>query len=994
MINKRKVFRRSLTAAAISLVIGLNSANVYAADASSGGIYGDAISGETITIKNKATGLTRSVTAKEDGNYSFSSLPVGRYTISSKGQTREVVVIIGTNVSVDFDGSDDANVVQIIGQKISTIDITSAESTTVFTADQLSSLPVAQDITSVALLAPGTILGDQGTTTKGIGTVDFSNLASFGGSSVAENGYFINGFDVTNIRKFTSFASLPFDALEQQQVKTGGYGAEYGRSLGGVVNIVTKSGSNEWEFGGAVYYTPDSLRGERQNSLSRDPDQDESTRFYTYDGDDSFDRLNYNLYAGGPIIKDKLFVFAMFEGRDDQTDLYRSSTSESNKSSEPNYMVKLDWNITDDHLLEFTNISNTTVQEIKSYDNPADDYYTGEHGELSDSYSQESGGDVRIVKYTGYLTDVLVVSGLYGTLEDVTKRNPAGAAGDACPAVVDNRDGGFTTPGCWVNFTVRDLDAGPDTDERESFRLSAEYSLSEHTIRFGYDSEEFESFAGGTSRSGGVYWRYFNDTAAGVTTPNGYVVRKRERNTLSANFKVENEAMYIEDSWQVSDDLVAYIGLRQESFTNYNGDGIKFVDSTGEIAPRLGFSYDMDGDGSKKLFGTWGRYYIPVASNTNIRAAGSEISTEEWFEYSAIDPVTWAPTLGDVVIPIAVNGSVDAPDPRTVAVTDLSPMFQDELILGYQQELESEWVVGVKYINREVKDGMDDYCSHQVFADWATANGYDNFDTSSMASCFIMNPGKDVSLALDLENDGNFTTAVIPASDFGLDAYKRSYDALEFSLEKVAEEWSFKGSYTYAKSEGNSEGYVNSTQEQDDAGLTQDLDHALFQHGAFGPLPNDRRHSLKAFGAYAVNEELSVSANFFAQSGRPISCTGWVPLDDPALGEDAGNLVFYGASSFYCVNDNGETELGQRGNRGRTPWVYSLDLGVSYQPNWASNHLTLRMDISNLLDSGKVTSFNEQGDLDRSNPRQNPNYLTRDSFQRPREVRFTARMKF
>ncbi len=992
MISNRN-FSKSLTAAAIALALGLQSVDSYAADASSGGIYGDAPSGEIVTIKNKATGFTRSVTVKSNGNFSFSSLPVGNYTITSGGQSKEVTITIGTNISVDFDPDDD-NVVQIIGQKVSAIDTTSVESTSVFTADQLARLPVAQDITSVALLAPGTVRGDQGTTTKGIGSVDFSNLASFGGSSVAENGYFINGFDVTNIRNFVSFATLPFDALEQQQVKTGGYGAEYGRSLGGVVNIVTKSGSNEWEFGGAAYYSPDGLRGAPQDSLSQDPDQDASTRLYTYNSDDTFERLNYNIYAGGPIIQDKLFFFGMFEGRNDKTNIYRSSTSESNQSSEPNYLIKLDWNVSDNHILEYTHINNTQVQEIGSYDNPTGSYYTGEHGDLADSYSQESGGEIHIAKYTGYLTDNLIVSALYGNLEDVTKRNPAGAEGDACPAVVDSRDGGFSLPGCWVNFTVRDLQAGPDTDERESLRLSAEYALDDHTFRFGYDSEEFESFAGGTSRSGGVYWRYFDDTAAGVTTPNGYVVRKRERNTLSANFKVENKAIYLEDSWQVTDDLLAYIGIRQESFANYNGDGIKFVDSSGEIAPRLGFSYDMQGDSTQKLFGTWGRYYIPVASNTNIRASGSEISTEEWFEYTAIDPVTWAPTLGDVVIPLAVNGSVEAPDPRTVAATNLSPMFQDELILGYQQELDNQWVVGAKYISREVKDGMDDYCSHQVFADWAEENGYNNFDTASMASCMMMNPGKDFSIALDLENDGNFTNVVIPAERFGLKAYKRTYNALELSAERVADNWSFQTSYTYAKSEGNSEGYVNSTQEQDDAGLTQDLDHALFQHGADGPLPNDRHHSIKAFGAYAINDELSISGNFLAQSGRPISCTGWVPLDDPALGEDAGNLVFYGASSFYCVDENGESQLGQRGNQGRTPWTYTFDMGISYQPNWADNNLTLRMDIFNLFDAGQVTSYNEQGDIDRSNPRQNPNFLTPSSWQTPREVRLSARFNF
>src|SRR5690606_34169903 len=123
----------------------------------------------------------------------------------------------------------------------------------------IEQLPVASNITAVALLAPGTVKGDPG----------FGNLASFGGASVAENGYYINGFDVTNMRNMLSFADVPFQAIAQQQVRTGGYGAELGRSLGGVISLLTKSGSNEWHFGGSVEWNPD---------WGREPGKDVKTR--------------------------------------------------------------------------------------------------------------------------------------------------------------------------------------------------------------------------------------------------------------------------------------------------------------------------------------------------------------------------------------------------------------------------------------------------------------------------------------------------------------------------------------------------------------------------------------------------------------------------------------------------------------------------------------------------------------------------------------------
>src|SRR4029453_13342712 len=105
---------------------------------------------------------------------------------------------------------------------------------------------VPRDTTSVALLAPGTVRGDAA----------FGNLASFGGASVAENAYFINGFNITNSFPNLNFAQVPFEAIQEQQIKTGGYGAEFGRSLGGVVNQITKRGTNDFHAGGNLFYTP------------------------------------------------------------------------------------------------------------------------------------------------------------------------------------------------------------------------------------------------------------------------------------------------------------------------------------------------------------------------------------------------------------------------------------------------------------------------------------------------------------------------------------------------------------------------------------------------------------------------------------------------------------------------------------------------------------------------------------------------------------------
>ena len=92
--------------------------------------------------------------------------------------------------------------VEVVGAgAINPIDVTSVESTTILTAEQIAKIPVPRDTTSVALLAPGTVRGDAA----------FGNLASFGGSSVAENQYYVNGFNITNSFRSLNFSNVPFE---------------------------------------------------------------------------------------------------------------------------------------------------------------------------------------------------------------------------------------------------------------------------------------------------------------------------------------------------------------------------------------------------------------------------------------------------------------------------------------------------------------------------------------------------------------------------------------------------------------------------------------------------------------------------------------------------------------------------------------------------------------------------------------------------------------
>lgn len=1005
--------RRLVLVAALAAALGATPA---LAQKASGDIFGRAAANSSVSLRSVDTGLAREVQTDARGRYTFSQLPTGRYVVSAGGSEREVTVRIGTGSEVDFVAKESAELatIEVTGNAINPIDVSSVESATVFDAEQLAALPVGHDITSVALLAPGTVKGDSSIGREGV------NLASFGGASVAENGYYINGFDVTNIRNFTSFASLPFEAIGQQQVKTGGYGAEFGRSLGGVINIVSQRGGNHFHGGAAVYWEPDSSSRAAPDVRSRAADD----KYYQFTAADTESSLIYNAYASGPIIQDRLFFFAIAEGRDERREDFAEEISQKVRDSKPHGLVKLDWNISDNHILEFTGISNRDYERFSNYSNNLDDDddlelpYSTRHNRPTAGYTEKYGGEVYIGKYTGYLTDNFTVSAQYGELTALNAaRSPRNGPGADCPAVYDSRRSSGVTDymGCWdpLQFTVRDPDAPDERDRRRAARLDLDWRLGSHTLRAGYDAEKFDSTNVGETNSGGVYWRYFRigpagGNANGVALPaNTEYVRRRDYQTQSGSYSVENTAFYAEDSWQMTDRFLAYAGVRGERFDNKNAAGVSFAKSDYLYAPRLGLSWDVNGDASSKIFGSAGRYFIPIASNTNIRASSAELFVHTFFLFDGIDARTGAPVnVGQQIGNPSVVGDGSTPIPDTVTAGNLKPMYQDEVIAGFQHAFESGWSAGVRGVWRKVRNGMDDYCYAGAFYQWAQDNGYTDFDPHSLPQCMILNPGEDAEFALDLQDTGQLTRVTIPARYFDIAKYRRKYHAFEFFWEKPWDgTWSLQGSYTWARSRGNAEGYVNSSIGQGDAGLTQDFDFPSLGDGAYGDLPNDRRHTLKIFGVFQVAPQWRVATNWLIQSGRPRNCLGFPPRGvrdfNGPLGMSGSN-GYTSPSSFYCVDrieiiDGVPTpisELRSRGSYGRTPWTSSIDLSLAWAPKLGEGDLTLKFDVFNVLNAKRPIQYNETGDIDRAQPQHNPDYGLPDTYQAGRHYRLTARYDF
>jgi hypothetical protein len=965
--NHMKNFKRSIAALAVATTLGM-SASAYAGnnDGVLKGLVLDStnsvLSGATVTIKNPKTGFKRTVTADSEGNYRFPSLPIGTYTVTTmkNGYTSEVVenvrVQIGeTNVTSTM-FADGVERITVSGNSISMVDTSSSGSEMNIGAVELSRIPVARNSTDVALLAPGTTRGDD----------RFGNLASFGGASVAENAYFINGLNVTNFRNGLGGSTVPFEFYKEFQVKSGGYSAEFGRSTGGVINAVTKSGSNEWEYGANLYYTPD-IGDKSQNSL--DPREGRSP--LAWNSENLYNKLDANIYLSGPIIEDKLFFYVLYNPRNIESEYVSTATDSfySDSQDDAFWGTKIDWNITDDHILELTAFSDerTTTSEFAAYD-----YDTGDKGEYGDPALSNRGGSNVSLKYTGYITDDFTISALWGKNEaDLTDSSPSDLT---CPLIIDVRTNG-TASGCWSNSVPA---AG--NDSREAFRLDGEYVLDDHTIRFGLDYETNTSIDS-SFYSGHIYYRYITVDAGedyeGTSFPNGAdVVRIREYET-GGEFETLSNAIYIEDTWSITDDITASIGLRSESFNNKNAEGESFIKVDNQIAPRLGIAWDINGDGESKVYANWGRYHLPIAANTNIRMAGAELFTEDYYVLDGLnadDTPIYDPAslFSDNVYS---DGTV--PDVAEVLDSSIEPMYQDEFILGYQFMLNDEWALGIKGTYRDLASIIDDVTIDKAII----ANDWEYHGNTYV----LTNPGTDITTWYDTDGDGEIEQVSIDASDLGYPEPERTYTSVELSFDRAWDDvWSISGSYVWSESKGNAEGYVKSDNGQDDAGLTTDWDFPQLMDGANGLLPNDRTHTFKVYGSYQLTEELRLGANFTMQSGRPKNKFGYSYPSEYDLWEEVG----YG-NTYYQADG----EFNSRGSQGRLDSTYQIDLNATYEMEISGADVSFAVDVFNVLNSDTVTRIDEIGESS-MNGSASPTYGLPLEYQSPRSVQFSASVRF
>jgi len=881
-----------------------------------------------------------------------------------------------------------------------------------------------------------------------------ANVDTYGvgmnGTTSPENGFVVDGISVSNPAYATLGTPLSVEFVKEVNVVSSGYMPEYGRSGGGVIDVLTGTGSNE--FHGSVWFniTPGGLEGPRE-TIKRDGSSVLTTQKLG-------SLRDFGATVGGPIIKDKLWFFAGVQTAFSRSNLTRTlqqlqvdpttgeyvtdadgyiqttpidGTARNYYADESTvqYIGKLTYLINQDHNITVSVYGTPTSSGgngvfSNAGGNPEVTNLIGPFGSLS-SRQVNNANDISL-KYSGafnnkkQLVDVTLgwhhqyaatlpsdgsqigdTTGLSSVPGVIYRRNrnpdfhsitdfeqvPAGSCN---PVMVDDGMGG-TTPVLTCPLTSYRVggpgyltEANIDSWQARAVGTSLFTGLGHHVAKAGIDFN-FSSYEHTKAYSGRTLFR---ESTAGTNYADyrqyGFLSGPDEAqlmNLYNATTTSVTMGGFVQDSWQILDKVTLNVGIRYDNQVMFGSDGRVGLALPNQWSPRVGVIYDFTQQGRSKLFANYARYYQGFPLDMADRAFPGEPQVQSYHRASACDPTDPAQSADGAACRDPANQlEVTQPfDPnRRWVVTggarvpvdpNISAQSSDEFVLGGEYELFTNGVLGVTYTKRWINKVIEDMSRDEA------------------STYFIGNPGYGI------------------AKDFQDFKPQRDYDALTIYFQKAfSDEWLAQASYTLSYLRGNYAGLFRPENGQLDPGINSDFDLITLLPNRYGPLPGDRTHSLKLFGAKDFllpgNMDIQLGLSYNVSSGTPMSFLG--------------SHVLYGPSEVYIL---------PRGAAGRNDWVHRIDghLGYSVKLN-KDSALTVSMDIFNIFNFQAATARSQLFTSDDTSPIilgegeatpteqelesrclqigttdpciKNPNFGKPTAYQAPRQFRFGAKVTF
>lgn len=905
---------------------------------------GAVVPGATVEATSPSLIGTRSATTDANGQYRFVSLPPGEYTVTATlsgftASKARVQVGVGQTPRLDFalQVSGVAEQVQVTADA-TVLDMTSTKTATTITQKMIEELPRGRTFNTLLQVAPGVRMEPKAGT-AGVGGYQVD------GASGSENVFIVDGVDVSNLRNSSLGTSdaIPFEFLQELQVKSGGFDAEFGGALGGVVNVISKSGTDVFRGDLMYQFTGSSLNTGPRGTWRRDPLSVTTAEFFEAPEDD-YKSQYYGGTVGGPIVRDKLRFFLGYIPENNTTDRsinfrtggVKNSSSDVFRSrgiGRVDYSPAQSLQVNGSYFWNPVKTTGLLTSNDSKVAPPTSDL------SVQGGYTQSNATNVGA---NWIPNSRILVSARYGYKYLNDKGNTYGK--DNVPYLVYNTpssSAGLPVPAQFVGATgftnvASTFTVDHDRLTRQNVYLDGTFFANaggqNHTIKTGFALNRIgdDVLSNYTQGRFNINWgdAYSRGSIQGVKGAYGYYTWQ-DGVRLNSKVNSRNMGFYVQDTWQLSSRLTINAGVRFENEYlppfKAEQDGVKIANPISfgwgdKIAPRFGAAWDVTGTGKWKLSGS----YVRINDVLKYELARGSFGGDYWHDsvYTLDNPdlsqlnLSNPGALGRKLIeidnrtvPINAQGELDGIDP------DIKPMAHDSFDVSSDFLLNNSMTFTVRYAHKKLLRGIEDI-------------GVLNEDESEVYT--IGNPGfgqtsADVTTVLG--------QSLTPKA-------KRDYDGIEFRLVGRKPSYSYNVSYTYSRLYGNWAGLANSDENgRSDPNVSRafDLSPGNFDetgHNVYGRLATDRPHTIKLFGNYLLNSKLgttSIGLSQLAYSGTPLSSeiTFIVP-------------VFY----------NG------RGDLGRTPFYTQTDIMLSHGFRiGGGKRLVAEAYVFNLFDQDTATNY-------------------------------------
>ncbi len=974
-----------------------------------GGIILDATGAAVPNAKVEITGgsVTRPITINTDmtGNYMAGAVPPGTYEVVATATGFQVVkktgvaVVLGKNSRVDFKlevGQITQSVV--ISADAAMVDTTSSATATTVDKSFFDIMPKGRSFADMISIAPGA----RSEAKSGGFQVD--------GATGAENTFYLDGMEVTNIQGgvLGTSSQIPPEMVEQVQVKNGVMDAQYGGSMGGVVNAVVRSGTNAFHGQAGFYFNNDGMQARYRPGLRLDPSNENVAQYTNYPVD-NYSTWNPVFNLGGPMWKDKLFFFTGFMPTLTETSRHTVFTTGSqadfSSTTRQHYAIaKVDF-------VPWTKLRfNSSFQWSPSYNKgvlpgrgttayPDPDDPTAPWAQEGAYYAATtvSGG-----------VDYLATNKLIFSFRGGIKRNNTNSNYGIPNTTAIYYSGQSTTlpppalraPNGWIAAAVGFTSY--DVYERKNYNADVSYILNwhgQHNLKGGWSMNQLSDDVKLLSYPNGYYRYYWGLSYACVTTQcsgrqtgaYGYY-RYRLYGTFGAASS-DNQGIFVQDNWRVNKHININLGIRTEreflpSFATASTTAappIEFSWSQ-KVSPRIGVAIDPKGNGKQRIYGSFGQFYDVMKYEMPRGSFGGDV-WQEWY-YTLDDPNVVNTLRGLPADPYKmpgkflemVNWRIPSNDPSQHLIDpNLKPVKQQMFDLGYEYSINDTMVMSVRYTNRRLIRTIED-------------TGYMGVNGETY---LIVNPGEGITTGP--------TWTALWQGDTGIPNTPkpiRHYDAVEARVDKrFSNHYQFVVSYTWSRLFGNYSGLASSDENGRDSPNVNRYYDMPWQYAtqtgvlAAGRLATDRPHTFKFFGGYTLKSKVgstTLSPNISLYSGTPLTTEVAVISSTTAMP--------YG-----------------RGDLGRTPWFHNCDLNLLHDFLPVKNHesMKLRFELSifNLFNNSTVTNksitlqhpsdgqiqfdnysdffkgWNAKALMQAQGMRTDPQYNLANTFQGPRSLR-------